>query len=78
MFASATMCRHYRETFARQPFLQIIHPSGDVSDLTTALNPKYDAVYKAIKPFTFKKCLNYQVCVCVCQRGGGQAGTTAG
>ena len=43
------------------PRLQILHPDGTVKNFTQALNSKYDRIYNAIRPFTYKTCLQYLV-----------------
>nr|CAA34302.1 unnamed protein product [Chlamydomonas reinhardtii]CAA36545.1 unnamed protein product [Chlamydomonas reinhardtii] len=38
---------------------KILHPDGTVKNFTQALNSKYDRIYNAIRPFTYKRCLPY-------------------
>lgn len=38
---------------------KVLHPDGSVTRWSQALDRKYDAVYKAIQPFTYKRCLPY-------------------
>lgn len=41
--------------------VQLIHPDGSVTDFYQALDAQYDAVYDAITPFQYVRCLPYQV-----------------
>ena len=33
-----------------------LHPSGEVTTIQQALDPKWDALYASLQPFSFKDC----------------------